>query len=561
MTKWLSQMFRHRRLWLALSLLASLGMSAVVFRQGLGEYVVQDDARQHVFWMQRFQDEALFDGDLIADYFQSVAPWGYQALYRMAAVLGVDPFVFNKLLPPLLGLLATAFAFGVSTMLLPVPVVGFVTTIVLNLSIWMKDDVVSGTPRAFVYPLLTGFLYYLLRRDRFKCALAVIVTGLFYPQFVLVEAGVLLLYGLDFPRFRFKLPAMQVAAWGIAAAILVLLPYVLATNEFGPVIDRDRALGLADFYPKGRSAFFYSDPWYFWLSGDRSSLIPGRTPLALWAGVLLPILLQFPKAFPLLKSLRHTRVLLHFLVSAVVWFGLAHLFLFELHLPSRYSHHSLRVLLSVASGITVTAVAHSLLHWSRLPRPLRTTLAGIVVLSVVASPLWLADSFRTAYHPGNAPSLYPQLQATPKDSLFAGVDSELNNIPTFAQRPVLIGLEYMIPYHLGYYERIRQRAIDVVRAHYSVDLAIVQQAIVQYGIDYWVVRRDDFTRDYLQENYWLEKMEESRMQDDPLVSAIDDVFTSLENGEVPALATMRDRCLALASDRYLVLDAQCILDR
>jgi len=31
------------------------------------EYVVQDDARQHVFWMQRFFDPGLFPKDLIAD--------------------------------------------------------------------------------------------------------------------------------------------------------------------------------------------------------------------------------------------------------------------------------------------------------------------------------------------------------------------------------------------------------------------------------------------------------------------------------------------------------------
>jgi hypothetical protein len=43
------------------------------------EYVVQDDAREYVFWMQRFVDAELLPHDLIADYFQSITPFGYAA--------------------------------------------------------------------------------------------------------------------------------------------------------------------------------------------------------------------------------------------------------------------------------------------------------------------------------------------------------------------------------------------------------------------------------------------------------------------------------------------------
>jgi hypothetical protein len=60
---------------------------------------VQDDAQQHVFWMRRFIDPQLFPNDLIADYFQSVAQPGYKAIYQLAAAIGIDPMVFNKLLP------------------------------------------------------------------------------------------------------------------------------------------------------------------------------------------------------------------------------------------------------------------------------------------------------------------------------------------------------------------------------------------------------------------------------------------------------------------------------
>ncbi|MGL5833728.1 MAG: hypothetical protein ACRC1Z_10940, partial [Waterburya sp.] len=53
-----------------------------VFNQ---EYIVQDDARQHVVWLQRFVDADLFPDDLIANYFSRLAPMGFKYLYFLLA--------------------------------------------------------------------------------------------------------------------------------------------------------------------------------------------------------------------------------------------------------------------------------------------------------------------------------------------------------------------------------------------------------------------------------------------------------------------------------------------
>jgi len=78
--------------WLSLSLTFAAIYAYPALQEALShDYIVQDDARQHVFWMRRFLDSQLFSGDLIADYFQSVAPWGYATFYRLFATVGVDP--------------------------------------------------------------------------------------------------------------------------------------------------------------------------------------------------------------------------------------------------------------------------------------------------------------------------------------------------------------------------------------------------------------------------------------------------------------------------------------
>ena len=47
--------------------------------------VIDDDARQHVYWTYRFQDRTLFRDDPLTALFAApqVAPAGYQALYAL----------------------------------------------------------------------------------------------------------------------------------------------------------------------------------------------------------------------------------------------------------------------------------------------------------------------------------------------------------------------------------------------------------------------------------------------------------------------------------------------
>src|SRR5262245_60545906 len=108
--------------WLGLSFVFAAYFAGEGLRQAFSsQYVVQDDARQHVFWMERFVEGGLYPRDLSADYFRTVAPYGYTGLYRLAALLGIDPLLLNKLLPALLGLVTTAYCFALCLQILRVP--------------------------------------------------------------------------------------------------------------------------------------------------------------------------------------------------------------------------------------------------------------------------------------------------------------------------------------------------------------------------------------------------------------------------------------------------------
>lgn len=143
--------------------------------------------------MRRFIDPALFPNNLIADYFQSVSSPGYSKLSQLMAAVGIDAVFFSKILPFILTLIITIYCFGVCLQLMPVPLAGFISTLLLNQNLWLKDDIISGTARAFMYSLFLGFLYYLLRCSLFPFIVAIALLGLFYPSGVIIITAILFL--------------------------------------------------------------------------------------------------------------------------------------------------------------------------------------------------------------------------------------------------------------------------------------------------------------------------------------------------------------------------------
>lgn len=550
--------------WFSLSLTFAAIYGVLGWRQAFsGEYVVQDDARQHVFWMLRFLDPELFPQDLIADYFQSLAPVGYSGFYQLMASVGINPLVLNKLLPAILGLITTSYCFSVCLEILPVPATGFIATLLLNQNLWMKDDLVSGTPRAFAYPLLLAFLYYLLRRSLFPCLAAIALLGLFYPQFIFICAGILILRLWDWENGCLRLsperhPYLFCAA-GLGVVLLVLLLYALKSSEFGPTITVTEARKLPEFFPGGRVTFFHKAPTDYWLTGKGSSMFPKSlfTPVTLCAGLLLPLLLPYPSRFPLLRQLTTSFMLLpQMLLASIAMFFAAHALLFKLYLPSRYTGHTFRIVVSILAAIALTALLDAVFHAceqkAKPDRHCRQSLAlastAIVGTALILYPSFVKSFPLNSYIVGAVPPLYEFFQQQPKNILIASLAEETNNLPVFSQRSILVGREYAIPYQVGYYRQFRQRTVDLIRAQYNVDLAQVQNFIQTYGVDYWLLDRAAFTPEYVANHNWLRQYQ----------PAATEALVKLQQGKLLALSRVMKRCSVFETEGLVVLKAECI---
>jgi hypothetical protein len=435
----------------------------------------------------------------------------------------------------------------------------------MNQAIWMKDDVASATPRAFIYPFFLAFLYYLIRGSLVRMGIAIALVGLFYPQYVFVASGMLILRLICWRNGRFQFSSEKqdfiFCGVGLSTAFFVLLPYALTSSEFGPTISREAAMKLREFYPNGRSTFFHVHPKDFWLTGKRSGIFPKSlfTPATQCAGLVLPFLLSFGSAFPLIKNITsRIWLLVHLLLSSLGMFFIAHILLFRLHLPSRYTGLSFRIIIALATAIALTLIIDALFNWAenreKFPikfRPIISlVLTGLILASLVLYPAFVKGFPLVKYKVGRATDLYDFFREQPDDILIASLEEEANLLPTFAQRSILLGREYAIPYQVGYYTQFRQRVIDLIVAQYSSDLIDVKSFIQKYGVDFWMVHRGSFTPEYVEKNSWLMQYESAQ-----------DAVTFLQLGYIPALATTIPICTVFQNDSLFVLDANCILGK
>ena len=450
------------------------------------------------------------------------------------------------------------------------PFAGFLTALLLNISLWMRDDVVSATPVAFAYPLLLAFVYYWLKRSLIPSLVAIALLGSFYPQCALIAGG-LAVAGIVYwsaGKWRITTSFQDYAQIGafLAVLALVILPYLLSDSAFGPVVTASEARTLNAFSPQGWSHFFDPNPWMFWFCGKRSGMLPSEwckiwlkqdfllLPPQIWLSLSLPLLMAFPRRLPLVRAVTpKISILLQWLLISLILFGLSHALIFELHLPNRYTEHSLRLISAIAGGIALTIVLDGLIRCSAIPRLsfLSTGCGILIMVALVLYPITLHNNnyLKTGYVIGKFPSIYQFLQEQPKDILIASLVREANNLLAFSQRSLFVGGEgYLLPYHQGYYKELTQRTVALIQAQYSADWKTVTNFVDKYGIDFWLLDESAFTPDYLAQDNWLGQYPKELAA----------VRQAIAKDSVPVLLTVFDNCTVVKNKTLRLLDTSCV---
>ena len=494
----------QERLWLAGALAFTLLFAARTMAPAFLDGAIQDDALQHVFWMQRYRDPELFRDDLYADYFRSLAPPGYVALYR-ALARAIDPLVASKLLPPLLGCVSALFTFLFVRRLHPAPAAAFLATVLLSWYVWQYDDLSSATPRAFLLPALTALLWALASGRQALGVAVTVLAALLYPL-----GGVLgvALLGARLVRFRRGRPSLE-RAWGawlafLAAGLLVgiaLLPGLLADSPYGPTVSAAEARTMPEFGNKGRNAFFVEGAYRFWLESHRSGLnlrvtdalfpeVPVLFEYAALAALLPPVLLLRRRLTAARLVDGRAAILVQLLAASFGLFILAHLLLFRLYLPSRYVQWTIPLVLAVAAGLALAILCQEAA--ARAWPAHRGSLAAALALLLAGGLACYPARYDGKFIPNRYPEIAAYLRAQPKDVLVAAPLLDAAALPVLSGRRVLAAREYALAYHLGYYGQVRQRTQDLIDAYYDERPARLAELAERYGVDFFLVDRAAF---------------------------------------------------------------------
>ena len=458
-----------------------------------------EDFAHHIWWTYRWIDPALFPNDLAREFFSQpiLAPYGYQFLFRLFVPV-VDPQHLAEAVPLLLVPAGTVLAFLIGQRVgqgLPGGVVGATFFILAELRFLH-----AGLPRSFATPILLFGMWALLTQRQTALGCALLLAVLFYPPVAanlgLCAAIVLALRVWQDWQDRQdwqerQLPERWLVLVGLGCLALGVLGLAYLRPfppELGRTVTFAEAYAMPEFWPGGRSHFFNPDPWHFYFS-KRNGL--GIDP---WVALLLSGLLI--AAWRFLPGVIGREAWALAGVSIGLFIS-AHLTLFVLHYPNRYTLYALPVCGLLALAGVVPALIAKLRPYRRFDRLLTFLGKQTVIVSIGCLVLFALSTEATLklvsvlHTPPNRAleAVYRFLETLPKDSLVASHPNDADNIPLRSRRSVLASMETSLPLYVGYYQIMAKRLDATLAAFHATDFATVDRLHARYGVDVFVVNR------------------------------------------------------------------------
>ena len=543
--KWLRRVRRRPKHTLlvesVLIFVASVGASLLAAAKVLRVDRVQDDALVHQYWMRSFQDPELFHDSLTRELRSSERyPDAYEGLFRLASEFA-DPISFGEWLGVALMAISGWLVSRIvreHTPWVPAAWLGAA----LFLALVDIHRFYGGFPRAFLHPAVLLTVLLALRGRQLSAALVAAGSSFLYPPAALLAVGILVVSAV---AWRDGQPRVDRRRAGLATlAVVVMFAAVLGPQLSGgnsaDVMTAAQARAYPEFNAHGPLHFFVSSPVRF-LKQNRSGF-DLRTSGSILALSALLLLVTRPANARLMR--------VEVFALAVVALGLytiAHLVLFKLYLPHRYTYPLLAffaIVVAVTLRPTWQAVGTTrrprLWSFTLLVAPLvvylvavhafplgpgraldglqePASIAGIAALvSLAAGAALLITRFaetemavlgavltglglfaallwqpaRPSGTPCRESSLTTYLQTLPKDAVIAGDPVALTCIPLTARRPVVISMKLLPSYEAAYFRETRARMFATLGAYYGPSTRGIVALRRRYGATHLWVRRE-----------------------------------------------------------------------
>lgn len=195
------------------------------------KFVAHTDIDTYIFPIYNLQNKNLFKDDLLAKYILLThIPKGYLLLLLLLGNFFNLIFCF-KSLPFILTAVAVVFLFLVGKKIKN-NLAGFIMAFLFLLHSWTFHTFQGASPRAFVYPLLIPFLYFLIKKKYLACFWMCVIQIFFYPPIALISLFTLFFSLLEIKKcekyIKFRVKKLSF--------LFVLVIFFLMGFRFIPVV-------------------------------------------------------------------------------------------------------------------------------------------------------------------------------------------------------------------------------------------------------------------------------------------------------------------------------------
>jgi len=354
-------------------------------------------------------------------------------------------------------------------------------------------------PHSFVTPFLLAFLYYLMNRRYLAMALVVAAESLIYPSAMFISLGTFFCSILL--EYRGRNLANRMESWRSFAYMLLMVFALLSPSylfgedaKIAKLVTRQEAQAMPEFRAGGKFPVFRGSLWEDLTKGIGFEKRDARLPIGLLAGAALFLFAASPgRRFGTVP-----RAFWALLLAGMGLYLLAYFAFPRLYLPYRYLSYTIRIFLLIFVGTNIRQTGDLWLDLIR--RRFNLHLARSCALII---PAIFLIGFSFVIHRNRPwsgavrcpfPELVAYMQTLPKDTLIAGHPMDMDWVPTFAKRKVLVNEELTVPWQGKYYEEIRRRMEDLFEAYYATSPEKIRLLKEKYGVEYLVVNRMDYVR-------------------------------------------------------------------
>lgn len=449
--------------------------------------VYHPDINQFYFPVYHLLNNEILKNDFFVNYMLFQTPKGYIFFFYFLGHF-IDLVLLAKILPLFLAMISVIYIFLFGK-LAKGDMEGFIMSFLFIFYSWTFHTFHGSTPRSFAYPLFIPLLYYLLKKNYRTCFFLYILQIFFYPPIALISAVTIFLASFDIKN-KVKIDRnlkFFILGLFISFPALFFLQYSFSNKVYGPVMTFKDMSVMPEFGASGEEAIFFNNIMQFLKSPRAGINLNESFILLLLILIILTVIMKVKR-----RRLALPKVIFALFSASLILYLFSYLFLFHLYYPARYIILSVPFICCVLIGLMMGDLLKSLN--SKIIRKV------IFILFIILTSLFYIPRIngRTEDY-SYLKDVLVYIAKLPQDSTIAASPLIADPIPTFSKRKVLFSKVLLCPYQKSYYKKVQERVYDFYDAYYSNSLETVRNFFAKYSIDYMVINRWHFTKEYFKQ--------------------------------------------------------------